>query len=177
MEKKEKELLYKHIYGEYQKDIYHYALKLTKNPDDAEDVVQDSLMRAWNGIEKLRDLNSAKYWLMTIVKREFLRKINNKIQENTEQYEDFEYLIEEEDRSLGMIETSETIKVMFMLEAPYKEVLILQGVYGYKIKEISEILKLNENTVSTRLFRARKKLVELMNTKLKKERKEVLHEL
>lgn len=127
---KEDELLYNKIYNEYKKDIYCYALKLTKNKDDAEDVVQESLLRAWCGVSKLKDVNSAKYWLMTIVKREFLRKINVANKMKTDDIDEINYTIESDINVGSEIELNEVLKVVMMLDDDYKDILILQGVYG-----------------------------------------------
>lgn len=157
------------MYNKYSKDIFHYALSLTKDKASAEDVVQESLIRAWNGIEKLNDINSAKYWLLTIVKREFLRSIKKK-KFDTDDIDEIDYCIESNQSASGEFEMNEVLKVVNMLDDEYKEVLLLQSVYGYKIKEISSMLKINENTVSTRVFRARDKLQVLLETQYKKER-------
>lgn len=170
MNAKKKEKLYIELYKQYNKDMFCYALKLTKSKAEAEDVIQESLLRAWNGLDKLKDVNSAKYWLLTIVKREFLRKINESKKMALDDIDNHQDKIHSNINLDTEMEMNDVMKVVLMLEDEYKDVLILQGVYGYKIKEISKILKINENTVSTRGFRARKKLIELMGTKLKKER-------
>lgn len=169
MDELKKNELYKEVYNKHHKDMFHYALSLTKEKAAAEDIVQDSLIRAWNGLDSLKDINASKFWLLTIVKREFLRTIRKKSLV-TDDIDDVDYFIAGNQNVESEYEMNEVLKVVNMLSDEYKDILILQCVYGYKIKEISQMLKINENTVSTRVFRARNKLMDLLKTQYKKER-------
>tara|TARA_Y100000588_G_scaffold153442_1_gene167547 strand:- start:5661 stop:6236 length:576 start_codon:yes stop_codon:yes gene_type:complete len=169
-EKQKKEYLYKEIYEKYHKDMYRYALNLSKSKSEAEDIVQESLLRAWSGIENLNDLSSSKSWLLTIVRREFLRKIEQAKRRKEEELSDSEYLLPSDFDLDNQAELNEVINLILLLEEEYKEILLLQSIYGYKVKEISDLLNINENTISTRVFRARKQLKELMSKKYLKER-------
>jgi len=170
MKNKKKEYLYKEIYEKYHKDMYRYALNLSKSKSEAEDIVQESLLRAWSGIENLNDLSSSKSWLLTIVRREFLRKIEQAKRRKEEELSDSEYLLPSDFDLDNQAELNEVINLILLLEEEYKEILLLQSIYGYKVKEISDLLNINENTISTRVFRARKQLKELMSKKYLKER-------
>lgn len=170
MENRKKESLYKEIYDKYHKDMYRYALNLSKSKSEAEDIVQESLLRAWSGIENLNDLSSSKSWLLTIVRREFLRKIEQAKRRKEDELSDSEYLLPSDFDLDNQAELNEVINLILLLEEEYKEILLLQSIYGYKVKEISDLLNINENTISTRVFRARKQLKELMSKKYLKER-------
>ncbi|MBM24214.1 MAG: RNA polymerase subunit sigma [Chloroflexi bacterium] len=170
MKNRKKESLYKEIYDKYHKDMYRYALNLSKSKPEAEDIVQESLLRAWSGIENLNDLSSSKSWLLTIVRREFLRKIEQAKRRKEDELSDSEYLLPSDFDLDNQAELNEVINLILLLEEEYKEILLLQSVYGYKVKEISDLLNINENTISTRVFRARKQLKELMSKKYLKER-------
>ena len=170
MKNRKKESLYKEIYDKYHKDMYRYALNLSKSKPEAEDIVQESLLRAWSGIENLNDLSSSKSWLLTIVRREFLRKIEQAKRRKEDELSDSEYLLPSDFDLDNQAELNEVINLILLLEEEYKEILLLQSVYGYKVKEISDLLNINENRISTRVFRARKQLKELMSKKYLKER-------
>lgn len=170
MENRKKESLYKEIYDKYHQDMYRYALNLSKSKSEAEDIVQESLLRAWSGIENLNDLSSSKSWLLTIVRREFLRKIEQAKRRKEDELSDSEYLLPSDFDLDNQAELNEVINLILLLEEEYKEILLLQSIYGYKVKEISDLLNINENTISTRVFRARKQLKELMSKKYLKER-------
>lgn len=173
MKNRKKESLYKEIYDKYHKDMYRYALNLSKSKSEAEDIVQESLLRAWSGIENLNDLSSSKSWLLTIVRREFLRKIEQAKRRKEDELSDSEYLLPSDFDLDNQAELNEVINLILLLEEEYKEILLLQSIYGYKVKEISDLLNINENTISTRVFRARKQLKELMSKKYLKERTDI----
>jgi RNA polymerase sigma-70 factor (ECF subfamily) len=173
MENRKKEYLYKEMYEKYHKDMYRYALNLSKSKSEAEDIVQESLLRAWSGIENLNDLSSSKSWLLTIVRREFLRKIEQAKRRKEDELSDSEYLLPSDFDLDNQAELNEVINLILLLEEEYKEILLLQSIYGYKVKEISDLLNINENTISTRVFRARKQLKELMSKKYLKERTDI----
>lgn len=54
------------IFKDYNKYIYNYALKLTCHPDDALDITQETFIKAWRNIDKLKDENSLAKWRRTI---------------------------------------------------------------------------------------------------------------
>lgn len=170
MTKKEKEALYLSIYDDYYENLYRYAYKISGSKNEAEDVVQEAFLRAWKSLESLKDTKKAKSWLMTILKREFIRKRELDKANQTDSLENFEYLLESDIDLELKSETSEVLKMILALEKDYQETLVLQAIYGYRITEISKLLNINENTISTRLFRARKQLKCLVGKKIKKER-------
>jgi len=61
------------LVGVFHQDMYRYAAWLCRDKAIAEDVVQESLLRAWKSLDALRDAAAAKQWLLTIVRRENAR--------------------------------------------------------------------------------------------------------
>ena len=57
----------------FHQDMYRYAAWLSRDRTIAEDVVQESLLRAWKSLDSLREDGAAKHWLLTIVRRETAR--------------------------------------------------------------------------------------------------------
>lgn len=152
----------------YSTDLYRYAYWLSGNKAVAEDVVQEAFLRAWKALDSLEDGNKAKSWLITIVRREHAR-LYERI---TPDFVDIHDLSLGDDRSLSPEEQTER-KLMYQavaeLEVEYREPLLLQVMGGFKGDEIAEILKLNRNTVSTRLHRARKQVKDKLESKQPKE--------
>tara|TARA_R110002167_G_scaffold14659_2_gene59104 strand:+ start:150 stop:755 length:606 start_codon:yes stop_codon:yes gene_type:complete len=138
-------------------DVYRYAYWLCKNGALAEDLVQETFLRAWRSLDSLQNDKAAKAWLFTILRRE-----------NARLYERYRpELVDIEDQSIADSFESEPDQRMdrrllheaiASLEKDYREPLLLQVVGGFSGKEIAAILDLNNNTVMTRLFRARGKL-------------------
>ena len=66
------------VAGVFHQDMYRYATWLSRNPDVAEEVVQEALLRAWKSLDALREDEAAKPWLLTIVRRENARYFERK---------------------------------------------------------------------------------------------------
>lgn len=141
-------------------DIYRYAYWLVKDKAVAEDIVQETFLRAWKSLDSLKDEKAAKSWLITILRRENARRFERK------QFD----LVDMDDVSLPddslsnetEIEHRELRRLMADLSEEYREPLMLQIMFGYSGDEIAEQLDLNKNTVMTRLFRARNQLKEAL---------------
>lgn len=134
----------------YSGDLYRYALFLCREPAQAEDLVQETFLRAWRFLGSLREESKAKSWLMTTVRREFARQFER-------------YRPKFEDADLELIAGAEGIdaeswglrKAMMGLPEKYRDVLLLQVVGGYNGEEMAGMLGIPRATVNTRLFRAR----------------------
>lgn len=142
-------------------DIFRYAYWLCGDKHIAEDVTQETFLRAWRSLESLKDDKAAKAWLITIVRRENARRFERKQFD----YSDIEQEQLEDHFSSSTEENTEQYlirKQIAKLEIEYREPLLLQVIGGFSGEEIAEILELNRNTVMTRLFRARNQLKELI---------------
>jgi len=148
---------YESLVSELYQDVYRYAFWLCKNQPLAEDLVQETFMRAWRSLDSLQNDKAAKAWLFTILRRE-----------NARLYERYRpELVDIEGQAVAEagsrepeaeVERNRLHQAINRLEAEYREPLLLQVVGGFSGKEIASILELNNNTVMTRLFRARSKL-------------------
>ena len=139
-------------------DVYRYALFLCRNPTQAEDLTQETFLRAWRFLGSLRDDTKAKSWLFTTVRREFAR-----------QFERYQPIFEEFDaeQTPGGTDVDADAwgirKAVAALPLKYREVLVLQAIGGYTGNEISAMLEIPRATVNTRLFRARAHLRRLLD--------------
>ncbi len=146
----------------YHADLYRYSFWLCRNKTIAEDLVQETYLRAWKNLESLADANAAKAWLITILRRENARRFERKQFEYTD-VEEHELMDPaepgpEDDAALAQIQ-----KLIFALAVEYREPLVLQLLFGMSGDEIAQMLDLNLNTVNTRLFRARQQLRDVIN--------------
>ncbi|MFW8589211.1 sigma-70 family RNA polymerase sigma factor [Glaciecola sp. 2405UD65-10] len=145
-------------------DIYRYAVWLIKDKSIAEDVVQETFLRAWKSLDSLKDEGAAKAWLITILRRENARRFERK-QFDTVDIDD----VSVEDpvaHSEENIHQREIRKAISSLSEEYREPLTLQIIMGFSGDEIAEQLGLNKNTVMTRLFRARNQLKEILTSQI-----------
>jgi RNA polymerase sigma-70 factor (ECF subfamily) len=149
------------IVGVYHQDMYRYAAWLCRDKAIAEDVVQESMLRAWNSLEALRDDSAAGPWLLAIVRRENARYFERKRLETVDidnlTASQTAFLAEEPDDDLGDMRAA-----IYELDDDYREPLVLQVLMGYSTNEIADQLGLKQGEVLTRLHRARAKLREVM---------------
>lgn len=150
---------YEALVTQFYHDIFRYAYWLSRSRQQAEDLTQETFMRAWRAFDSLQSQGAAKAWLFTILRRENARRFE-KFQPDLDDIEDHESALpdtrhNEPDQQMEMRLLH---KAIAGLEPEYREPLILQVIGGFSGEEIARMLKLNNNTVMTRLFRARNKL-------------------
>jgi RNA polymerase sigma-70 factor (ECF subfamily) len=143
--------------------MFCVAMRFVKNEDDAEDVVQDAFIKAFQKLDQFRGDVSFGAWLKRIVINKCLDFIKaNKIQ-FTEIREQTLHIVEDEDWSVAEGISLEQVKdTMQKLPDKYKYVVQLFLVEGYDHKEISQILDIREATCRTRLLRGKGFLKELL---------------
>jgi RNA polymerase sigma-70 factor (ECF subfamily) len=148
----------------YGADLYRFALWLCGNDALAKDLVQETYLRAWKALDKLRDESAAKGWLLTIVRREYARTFERKVPRFT----DVDAVVvpeEDEPEPDDRAEIGLLRRHILMLAPKYREPLLLQVVLGYSCEEIAAELGIGKSAVMTQLFRAREQL----KTKLQKD--------
>jgi RNA polymerase sigma-70 factor (ECF subfamily) len=141
----------------YGTDLYRYAMWICGNDALAKDLVQETFLRAWKALDKLKDNKAVKSWLITILRREYARTFERKVPNFT----DVDSVVVPEDSELEPEEQTEMrlLRQGIMKLAPkYREPLLMQVVLGYSCQEISEALDVSKSAVMTQLFRAREQL-------------------
>ena len=142
---------------EYGTDLYRYAMWICGNDALAKDLVQETYLRAWKALDKLKDKKAAKSWLITILRREYARTFERKVPKFT----DVENVVVPEDSELEPEDRTELRLLrqgILQLAPKYREPLLLQVVMGYSCDEISKELGVSKSAVMTQLFRARGQL-------------------
>lgn len=144
--------------GALTDDLYRYGYWLCRDPHLADDLVQETLLRAWRFMDQLRDSKAVKSWLITTLRREHARLYERK---RLEMADVDEALVEDVDAPDLPVEIDRNAmrNEILALEEEYREPLALQVIFGYSVKEIAQTLELSETAVMTRLFRARKKVM------------------
>lgn len=153
----------KDICDQYYKRVFHAAYGVTRDYYLAQDVVQETFLKAYQKIDTIQDKEKMGAWLTSIATRtaiDFIRKerkTNEKLaaithlentniesNQNVEQEVEFNMLNEQ------------IQEVINSLSPDQKSVFLLKINYGLKEREIADLLKLNQNTVKTKLYRIRK---------------------
>jgi len=123
----------------------------------AEDVVQETMLRAWKAQDSLLDEAAVKPWFLTIIRREYARSFERKRLVTV----DVDELIAREEPVLAAAQDQDLAELraaLFKLPEEYREPLVLQVLMGFSTAEIAAELALSNAAVLTRLFRARKQL-------------------
>lgn len=153
--------------------LYTFAYHLTYNEDDANDLVQETYLKAFRFIEKYNEGTNAKAWLFKILKNAFINQYRRKSKQPTQvDYEDItSYQDVEEDSSLPgyadlreeMFQSmigDEVTNAINALPVDFRVVILLCDIEGFTYEEISKILDIPIGTVRSRLHRARNMLKE-----------------
>lgn len=132
--------------------LYKAAKAILNNEDDIGDAIQETILAAYKNISGLKNTKYFKTWITRIL----INKCNDIIRKNSklvfiDEYKDGSYSEEIE-------ENMDFNNAFNKLGEEYKVVLNLYYVSGFNSREIAEILEINENTVKTRISRAKKKL-------------------
>src|ERR1700761_5724320 len=138
-------------------DLVRFAFWLSRDRALAEDVVQETMLRAWKARDSLQSESAAKPWFLTIIRREYARTFERKRLATV----DVDELIAREEPMLAAAhdqDLAELRAALFRLPEEYREPLVLQVLMGYSTAEIAAELGLSTGAVLTRLFRARKQL-------------------
>lgn len=145
--------------GALSDDLFRYAYWLCRDREIAEDVVQETLLRAWRFMDNLRDTKAVKSWLITTCRREHARLYERKRLDRVDMEMD-DMIDVAGDSNWNAAELRELHERIHALADDYREPLALQVIMGFSVAEISEAMEISESAVMTRLFRARKQLLD-----------------
>jgi RNA polymerase sigma-70 factor (ECF subfamily) len=138
-------------------DLLRFAFWLSRDLALAEDVVQETLLRAWKSRDSLQNEAAAKPWFLTIIRREYARTFERKRPVTV----DVDELIAREEPIFAATHDQDLVEIraaLFKLPEEYREPLVLQVLMGYSTAEIAAELGLTTAAVLARLFRGRKQL-------------------
>lgn len=139
--------------------MYRIALSMLKNKEDIEDAIQNSIVKAYEGIICLRKDEFFKTWLIRILINECksILKSNNKVVH-----------IEEISSDIGIIQDFSNIEITSAISSLEEDLRVVTTLFYFEDipqREIAKILNIPEGTVKSRLSRARSKLYELLKLK------------
>ena len=145
--------------------LYQLAMKLTRNSDDSNDLLQETFLKAIKNKEKYQDGTNIKGWLYTIMKNTFINNYRKKKYQNTFVDEtDNKFFInqnevDKEVKTDRIVDTEYMMRQIESVEKTYVDTFMMYY-NGYKYEEISEIMGIPLGTVKSRIFLARKKMME-----------------
>lgn len=150
------------IYDKYNTSVYRLAFAYCKNTADAEDIMQEVFMRRFSCRIDFTEEAKEKSWLMKVTAnkcKDMFRSMRYKISRSSIPLEEAGLVYETP-------EESSVYHAVMSLPSKYRLVIHLYYYEDYSIKEISEITDKGESAVQTQLYRARKKLKDILGKEL-----------
>lgn len=135
--------------------LYRHALRLTSNPHRADDLVQETLLKAWAKRDSFQPDSHLRAWLFTILRNTFfsdLRKYRREVEDADGAYAD---ALSEEPRQDHAIAMTELIQAIAKLPDVQRKPLVMMGVFGYSQLETAIACGCTTGTVKSRVSRGR----------------------
>lgn len=139
--------------------LFRFAFRLLGSQEEAKDVVQDVMLKVWNGREQMATIDNMEAWCMRITKNMSLDRLRSKQRRVTDSMEEGFEIRQESLSPHERTEIQESMQrineLMKALPEKQRQVMHLRDIEGYSYNEICEILELDMSQVKVNLFRAR----------------------
>jgi len=160
------------VYNRYYLAMYNTAVRIVKQTDEAEDIMQEAFLTAFTKLHTFKGESDFGPWLKRIVVNQSITRYRKK--EYTEELEDYKIkdltdeTEEESEDSYSRLKANEVLKTIHSLKKNYSTVLTLHYIEGYDYEEIAEIMNISYANSRTMISRAkdslRKKLTQQNKT-------------
>lgn len=145
--------------------MYRLALRITLNSQEAEDVVQDVIIKAWQMREELENVDNLEAYLMRMTRNLAVdrqrMKVNNSLNIEGKDFAEVSSVEDEIDRN----EQLESIRaIMQQLPEKQRTAMQLRDFEGKSYKEVADIMQITEDQVKVNIFRARKYIKDILNS-------------
>jgi RNA polymerase sigma-70 factor (ECF subfamily) len=147
--------------------VYRVALRLARDPSDAGDLAQETMLKAYRAFHQYRPGTNAKAWLLTILRHTFINEYRRAKHrpETVDVHEAERFTVfrdvqdaDPEGSFFAQIVDDEVLRAIDALPDEFRETLVLSDVEGLTYAEIAEVTGVPVGTVKSRLFRARQAL-------------------
>lgn len=147
--------------------LYRVGLRLTGNASDADDLVQETMLKAYRSWDQYQPGTNAKGWLLTILRNSFINEYRRRTRhpetvdvDTIEPFAVFQDIQEDDPQGafFDKIVDDEVLRAIDGLPEAFRETVVLSDVEGMSYQEIGKILGIPVGTVKSRLFRARQML-------------------
>ncbi len=150
------------LFETVRKDLSRFAMALTRNREDAQDLAQETILKAYENWDKITDKSKFKSYIFTIASRIHKRRIWRGRIFSIFEPEKFENMIMRDSSPEIKLDVEYLYKSIQKLPAKQAEAIVLFEISGFSLSEIQEIQGGTLSGVKTRLKRGRERLAELM---------------
>lgn len=151
------------LYDKYKDHVYRLAFAYCKNKADAEDIMQEVFIKCFSIDIDIGNESMVKSWLFKVT----VNKCRDMFRSLRYRYSLTALPLEEADITYETTEESKVFHAVMSLPAKYRTVIHLYYYEGYSVKETGEIIGISESAVQTQLYRARKKLKNILGKELR----------
>ena len=148
--------------------LFNFALSMSKHKEQAEDLVQETLIKAFRYQKSFESGTNAKSWLFRITQNifinEYRKKAKRPVQIDFEEVLNFNKLVDKSPSAFDNSFSDPVALALNSLQADLKTIIILSDIESFSYEEISKILDLPMGTVKTRIHRARNKMKDKLAT-------------
>ena len=161
-------LEFNNIVLSYEENLKRFAMSLTANQEDANDLVQETYMKALAYRDRMADFSNLKSWMLSIMKNTFINNYHRASRKYSSMDEETQmHILNSFDDSGRATPDSQYTECEIMaaiqqLDDEYRKPFKMH-LKGYKYKEIAEALELKIGTVKSRIFTARQLLMDTLN--------------
>ena len=139
-----------------------FAVSLSGRHDKADDLVQDTMMKAWAKQDSFQMGTNIKAWLFTILRNEFYSQMRKKGREVQDSEGAFTERLSVHPSQYGILDMADFKKALDTLPADQREAIVLIGASGFSYEEAADICKCAVGTMKSRVSRARTRLQDLL---------------
>ncbi len=141
-----------------------FALSLASHADYADDLVQETLMKAWNHQASFQDGTNIKAWLFTILRNEYFSQLRKRRREVEDADGDYAGSVMTPGGQESQLDMADLRIALQQLPDDQREAVVLVGASGFSYQEVADICHVPVGTVKSRVNRARTKLAALLGT-------------
>jgi RNA polymerase sigma-70 factor, ECF subfamily len=171
------------LYARFERDVtpllpglYRQAMRMTRNHDDAEDLLQETMLKAYSAFRMFQEGSNVGAWLYRILTNAYINGYRKRKRQPahhpTDQFTDLQLATEAqhsavglrsaEDEALEMLPDNEIKSAMRALPEQFRTAIYYADIEGYRFKEIAELTGTPIGTVMSRLHRGRRQLRQLL---------------
>ncbi|WP_149141186.1 RNA polymerase sigma factor [Gemmobacter caeruleus] len=140
-----------------------FGISLTRNATEADDLVQETIVKAWSNFDRFQAGTDLRAWLFTILRNTFYSDRRKKRREVADPDGLHAQTLFDKPHHDGRLAMTDFIRAFDQLSPEHREVLMLVGANGYSCEQVSEMMGVAVGTVKSRTNRARARLAQLLH--------------